>query len=101
MGRVLPCSWHSVLSRPSGVRVPVARSKPVLAYLMGPAERVLGKVKVKVRVQYNFIFHQRPYVTLQHVRACTRYVVLSFPVRCSHKVCHLVLSDTWVETLFP
>jgi hypothetical protein len=77
-GRVLSYSWHDVLSRPSGVRVPIARSTPVLPYLMGPVERALGKVEV--RVKYNSIFCQCPYVTLQHVRARTRCVVLSFLV---------------------
>jgi hypothetical protein len=36
---------------------------------MSPTERVLGKVEV--RVQYGFMFCHCPYVTLQHMRACT------------------------------
>jgi hypothetical protein len=46
--RVLPYSWHNVLSRLSGVRVPVACSTPALSYLMGPVEHALGKVEVHV-----------------------------------------------------
>jgi hypothetical protein len=73
--RVLPYSSHDVLSHPSVVRVPVACSTHVVLYQIGHAEHALGKVEV--RVQYNFIFCQCPYVTLQHVRAH----VLSFPVQ--------------------
>jgi hypothetical protein len=42
---------------------------------MGPAERALGKVEV--RVQNRFIFHHCHCVTVQHARVCTRHVVLS------------------------
>jgi hypothetical protein len=48
MGSVLPYSWHDVLSRPSGVRVPVARSMLALSYMMGPTEHALGKFEVCV-----------------------------------------------------
>jgi hypothetical protein len=60
------------------VQYPVAYSMPMPSYQMGLTECAPGMVEV--RVQYDFIFCQLPCVTLQHVRACARCVVMSFLV---------------------
>jgi hypothetical protein len=78
-GRVLLYSSHGVLSHPSIVCDPVACSMSIPRVPDGSTERALGNAEVLV--QHGFIFCQLPCVTLQHARARTRCVILSFPVR--------------------